>query len=119
MAFPAIYSFPYYKGDTNQFVIRPKNSDGSAFDLSDFTVASFTIASARGDNPSFSVEADADVNTSSNIVTCTIEPSVGATLDAGQYVYDVEIVNTTANPDIVYTLLTGVITVTEQVSGAA
>lgn len=119
MAFPAIYSFAYYKGDTNQFVIRPKNSDGSAFDLSDFSQASFTIASSRGNNPDFSTSADADVNTSSNIVTCTIEPSVGSTLSAGQYVYDVEIVNTLANPDIVYTLLTGIITVTEQVSGAA
>jgi hypothetical protein len=119
MAFPGVYSFAYYKGDTSQFVIRPKNSDGSAFDLTNFTTAAFTIASARGDNPSFSVAANADVNTSTNIVTCTIEPSIGLTLSEGRYVYDVEIINTTASPDIVYTLLTGIITVTEQVSGAA
>ncbi len=119
MAFPATYSFNYYKGDTYNFVIRPKNSDGSAFDLNNFSEATFTIASSRGDNPDFSVEAGADINTESDVVVCGIVPSVGLTLNAGQYVYDVAIVNTDATPDIVYTLLTGVITVTEQVSGAA
>ena len=50
MAFPAIYNFTYYKGDTNQFVISPKNSDGSAFDLDGY-VADYTIATSRGDSP--------------------------------------------------------------------
>jgi hypothetical protein len=43
MAFPATYNFSYYRGDTNQFVIRPKNSDGSAFDLDGYD-ADFFIA---------------------------------------------------------------------------
>ena len=115
MAFPATYNFSYYKGDTNQFVIRPKNSDGSAFDLTGFT-AEFFIATSRGDNPTFDVEAQAIVDSTNDIVTCTILPSVGETLDAGTYVYDVEI---TSGPTVVYTLITGTITVTEQVSGAA
>jgi hypothetical protein len=114
MAFPGTYNFSYYKGDTNEFVIRPKNSNGSAFDLAGYT-ADFFIASSRGDNPTFSVEATAVVNSSSDIVTCTILPSVGGTLNAGTYVYDVEI---TSGPTVVYTLLTGTITVTEQVTGA-
>jgi hypothetical protein len=114
MAFPGTYNFSYYKGDTNEFVIRPKNSNGSAFDLAGYT-ADFFIASSRGDNPTFSVEASAVVNTVSDIVTCTILPNVGGSLNAGTYVYDVEI---TSGPTVVYTLLTGTITVTEQVTGA-
>jgi hypothetical protein len=115
MAFPGTYNFSYYKGDTYEFVIRPKNTNGSSFDLAGYT-ADFFIASARGDNPTFSVEAQATVNTVSDIVTCTILPSIGNTLDAGTYVYDVEI---TSGPNVVYTLLTGNLTVTEQVTGAA
>jgi hypothetical protein len=115
MAFPGTYNFNYYKGDTNEFVIRPKNSDGSAFDLSGYT-AEFFIATSRGDNPTFSVEAQAVVDETNNIITCTILPSVGTTLDAGTYVYDVQI---TSGPSVIYTLVTGTVTVTDQVSGAA
>ena len=43
MAFPGTYNFSYYKGDTSEFVIRPKNSDGSSFDLTGYT-ADFFIA---------------------------------------------------------------------------
>lgn len=116
MAFPGVYSFSYYKGDTFQFVIRPKNSDGSAFDLSDFDQALFTIATTRGAATSIAALATIDIST--DIITCTIPSNTGATLSAAQYVYDVEITDTATNPDIVYTLLTGVISVTEQVSGA-
>ena len=115
MAFPGSFSFSYYKGDTFEFVIRPKNSDGSAFDLENYT-ANFFIASARGDSPTFSVEAQAVVDEATNIVTCTILPGVGVQLDAGTYVYDVEVEN---GASLVFTLVTGTVTVTEQVSGAA
>ena len=114
MAFPGTYNFSYYKGDTNQFVIRPKTSNGGNFDLAGYT-ADFFIASSRGNNPTFRVEAQAVVDAGSDIVTCTILPGVGGTLNAGTYVYDVEIVS---GPSLVFTLLTGTITVTEQVSGA-
>jgi hypothetical protein len=115
MAFPGTYNFSYYKGDTNEFVIRPKNSSGAAFDLTGYTAA-FFIASARGDNPSFSVEAQAVVSAVNDTVTCTILPGVGGTLDAGSYVYDVQI---TSGPSTIYTIVTGTISVTEQVTGAA
>lgn len=115
MAFPGTYNFSYYKGDTFEFVIRPKNANGANFDLSGYT-ADFFIASSRGNNPTFRAEAQAVVNSVSDIVTCTILPGVGSTLSAGTYVYDVEI---TSGPSTVYTLLTGNITVTEQVTGAA
>ena len=117
MAFPGTYNFSYYKGDTNEFVIRPKNSSGSAFDLTEFTVgAEFFIASSRGDNPAFSVEAQAVVSAVNDTITCTILPGVGTTLDAGSYVYDVQI---TSGPSVIFTVITGTITVTEQVTGAA
>jgi len=115
MAFPGTYNFSYYKGDTNEFVIRPKNSSGSAFDLTGYS-AEFFIASARGDNPSFSVEAQAVVSAVNDTITCTILPGVGNTLDAGSYVYDVQI---TSGASLVFTVVTGTITVTEQVTGAA
>lgn len=114
MAFPGLYNFSYYKGDTFQFVIRPKNPNGENFDLVGYT-AEFFIATSRGDNPTFSIEADAVVNSVSDIVTCTILPAVGSQLDAGSYVYDVQI---SSSAEVVYTLLTGTITVTEQVTGA-
>lgn len=115
MAFPGTYNFNYYKGDTNQFVIRPKTSNGGAFDLSGYS-AEFFIATSRGDNPTYSVEAQAVVDSVNDTVTCTILPGVGGTLDSGTYVYDVQISN---GASLVFTLLTGTITVTEQVTGAA
>ena len=115
MAFPGTYNFSYYKGDTNEFVIRPKNSSGSAFDLTGFS-AEFFIASARGDNPAFSVEAQAVVSAVNDTITCTILPGVGTTLDAGSYVYDVQISSGAA---LIFTVITGTISVTEQVTGAA
>ena len=115
MAFPGTYNFNYYKGDTNEFVINPKTSNGGAFDLTGYS-AEYFIATSRGDNPTYSVEAQSVVDTGNDTVTCTILPGVGGTLDAGTYVYDVQIQN---GASLVFTLLTGTITVTEQVTGAA
>jgi hypothetical protein len=36
MAFPGTYNFNYYRGDTAQFVVRPKTSNGASFDLTDY-----------------------------------------------------------------------------------
>jgi hypothetical protein len=116
MAFPGTYNFNYYRGDTAEFVVRPKTSNGSAFDLTNYT-ASFTIANRRGSTGSQSA-AEATVNTSTDIITCTITPSVGRTLSAGTYVYDVQITDTVANPDVIFTVLTGSITVTDDITGA-
>jgi hypothetical protein len=118
MAFPASYSFSYYKGDTLEFVIIPKNSDGSAFDLDGYS-ADFTIATARGtsttSNPITQYTAQAVVDSADNIVTCTILPGVGITLSAGTYVYDVQI---DASASEIYTLVTGTISVTDHITGA-
>ena len=114
MAFPATYNFNYYKGDTYQFVIRPKNSDGSSFALTGFT-GIFTIATARGSGATQYV-ATASIDSVNNLVTCTISSTLGTTILAGStYVYDVQISN---NSGIVHTLLTGTINITEQVTGA-
>jgi hypothetical protein len=113
MAFPSTYNFNYYRGDTTQFVARPKNAnDGSSFDLTGYS-ASFTIANQRG-SAGTQYDATATANSTSDIVTCTITPTVGRELEAGTYVYDIEIDNGIQ----IYTLLTGTITVTDDITGA-
>jgi hypothetical protein len=116
MAFPGTYNFSYYRGDTAEFVVRPKNSNGSAYDLTNYT-ATFTIANRRGSTGTQYV-GTATVNTSTDIITCTITPAVGRTLAAGTYVYDVQITNVVPNPDVILTVLTGSITVTDDITGA-
>lgn len=113
MAFPGSYNFSYYRGDTNQFVIRPKNASGSSFDLTGYT-AQFFIANRRGSTGT-QFEAQAVVDTANDLVTCTILPGVGRELTAGTFVYDVQITTGSAN---IVTLLTGSITVTDDITGA-
>jgi hypothetical protein len=112
MAFPGTFNFNYYRGDTDQFVIRPKTPNGGSFDLTGYS-ADFFIATSRGSSGT-QYEADAVVNETTDIVTCTIEPSVGRALVPGTYVYDVQINNGLQ----IYTLLTGTISVTDDISGA-
>ena len=113
MAFPGNYNFNLYRGDTTEFVIRPKNANGSAFDLTGYT-AEFTIANQRG-SAATQYEAQAVVNATTDIVTCTILPGVGRQLVPGTYVYDVEI---TSGAAVIFTLLTGTVTVTDDITGA-
>lgn len=125
MAFPATYNFNYYRGDYYSFVIRPKTSNGLQFNLDNFVYnestnpnnATFKIASSRG-SVGFASQrtCTVDVDATTGIITCVIPPSVGTTLTPGTWVYDVEITNPTDS--VVYTLLTGTITVTDQISGA-
>lgn len=118
MAFPGTFNFNYYRGDTNEFVVRPKNSNGESFNLTNFS-ANFTIANKRGPGATVvQYSATATVNTATNIITCKINPSLGRTLSAGTYVYDVQIINTVPDPDVILTVLTGSITVTDDVTGA-
>jgi len=113
MAFPGSYNFNYYRGDTAEFVIRPKNANGSAFDLTGYT-SEFFIANQRG-SAATQYEAQAVVNATTDIVTCTILPGVGRELAPGTYVYDVQI---TSGASVIFTLLTGTITVTDDITGA-
>lgn len=118
MAFPGTYNFNYYRGDTYQFVIRPKNANGSSMSLDDYDGnAVFTISTRRGSlGVTNQVEATATIDTANDLVTCTIEPAQGRLLAAGTtYVYDVQIDN---GAGVIYTLLTGSITVTDDISGA-
>jgi hypothetical protein len=126
MAFPATYNFRYYRGDTYQFILRPKNADGTNFDLTPFMYNAvtnpnnvrFVIANQRGTGVSVvSYPASGAVDDSDDTVTCTITPDVGDDLTASiTWVYDVQIAD--AVNDIVYTLLTGTISVTDDISGA-
>ena len=113
MAFPATYNFNYYRGDTAQFVARPKSANGSTFALDGFT-AQFFIADKRGSTGT-QYEADAVIDTATDIVTCTISPATGRSLTPGTYVYDVQV---SSNSETIYTLLTGSITVTDDITGA-
>jgi hypothetical protein len=115
MAFPGTYNINYYEGDTYEFKIYPKNSIGATFNLSGYSVQ-FFIATARGSGAT-QYECQASISVDS-VVTCKIPPGVGRQLTAGTtYYYDVEVRKPADGT--VYTLLTGTVSVTADVSGAA
>jgi hypothetical protein len=122
MAYPATYDINYYKGDTMEFRIYPKDASGAAFDLTTFSTAKFTIADARGDGAArLNGYAVITTDSTNNLtyLTCAILPGVGSQLSpATTYVYDVEITKNSDPYPYVYTLVTGTLTVTDQVSGA-
>lgn len=118
MAFPGTYNFSYYRGDTLEFRVYPKDSSGSTFDLTDYEGSElFTISTARGTaGLEDQLTGYAEISNDGTYMLCVITPEVGELLSAGtQYVYDVEISKTAAPYNVVYTLLTGTITVTDQV----
>ena len=125
MAFPGTYNFDYYRGDTFQFAIVPKNSSGATFQLDAYSAAGavFTISTSRGDNPTTSIDNVSDasklaaiINTTTDTIACVIKPDARTVLVGGAtYYYDVEIFNSAS---LRYTLLTGEITVTDDVTGA-
>lgn len=138
MAFPGSYDFTYYKGDTLEFRIYPKDASGAAFNLSGYT-ATFTIATTRGATSSAERAVGyTQINGDESYILCAIPPSLGNRADFlianSVYVYDVQVSNldtdgssddTNASADTdgkvydyVYTLLTGNITVRDQVTGA-
>jgi len=114
MSFPGSYSFSYYRGDTYAFIVRPKTSSGAQFDLAGYT-AILTISSSRGPSPATSYTGTAVVNDVDDIVTCTISATVGRNLDPEvSWVYDVQITNGVE----IYTILTGNISSTNDITGA-
>lgn len=125
MAFPGTYNFNYYKGDTFEFRVRPLNADtNTPFDLSGYQSpqdVNFYISTTRGTaGVSDQVECYAVIPDNSDYILCVIRPADGNQLTAGtSYVYDVEITKSGSNYPFTYTLLTGNITVTDQVYGAA
>jgi hypothetical protein len=127
MPFPGTYNFSYYKGDTYEFKIYPKNSDGTPYDLTSFADTElsdnsrFFIATERGlAGIESQVECEAEIvlGASDNYILCRISPGQGASLNAGtEYVYDVEVRRVQDDIPYVLTLITGRISVTDQVSG--
>ncbi len=123
MAFPGTYNFNYYAGDTFEFFVYPKNSTGEVFDdLSDYD-ALFVVGDSRG--ASASIIDSLDINSASativggNRVSCTILPNGGRQLINPSYLYDVQIENTdVSSPSYgkIFTLLTGTISVTQDVA---
>jgi hypothetical protein len=117
MSFPATYNIRYYKGDTYEFVIRPKTSAGDIYPVTSATyTADFRIATQRGGAAGTGIDGDTSI--SDNAITCTILPSVGSSLVAGTtYYYDVSITSV-SDPEIVFTLLTGTISITADIATA-
>lgn len=114
MSFPATYNIRYYEGDIYQFVIRPKDSAGDPFPISDTTHdAHFYVSTARGGSASATTELTATI-VSGNVVA-TIQPSDSLGVSATSYIYDVSVQNKTDAQQI-YTLLTGSISVTRDVT---
>ena len=113
MAFPGTYNFNYYRGDTFQFIVRPKDAEGNQFDLTGYS-AIFTIANQRGTGAT-QYAGTTVVNTVDDIVTCTISATTGRNLvPTTSWVYDVQITSGTT----IYTILTGNITSTNDITGA-
>jgi hypothetical protein len=115
MAFPGELNISYYKGDTYEFKIYPKKStDGTVFNMFGYSVT-FKMATERGS--STTIEGYSSISSDNTYVSCAITPGNGDSLSAGtQYVYDVEIRKNSTPYNLVHTLLTGTISVTNQVS---
>jgi hypothetical protein len=118
MAFPGTYNINYYKGDTYEFNIYPKDSSGNQFDLTNFTGGvTFTIATKRGTLPEGETAIVAYSQVDGDHISCAIRPGDGLELISGtQYVYDVQISYSQQPYDLVYTVLSGTVTVTDQVT---
>ena len=111
MSFPATYNLSLYAGDTYEFVVVPRNLDGSNFSLVGYT-AQMNIATSRGATTKTAVQAV--VNSVLSTITCTILPGVSGALSPSTiYVYDVQITNGSTK---IYTLLTGSVSIRKDVS---
>jgi hypothetical protein len=119
MTFPGTYNLNYYKGDTLEFRVYPKDASGAAFPLSQFTSdnVKFTIASSRGDDPDVRVEGYTEIAEDNSNILCVITPEIATSLNADvDYVYDIEIARASSPYNIVYTLLTGIVSIEDQVT---
>jgi hypothetical protein len=121
MAFPGTFNISYYRGDTLEFKVYPKNSSGENFSLSTFNpLARMTIAPRRGELLAGEqrIQAYAEI-IDGDYILCVIRPEDGQKMIAANspYYYDLEIEDfATAEYLKLYTILTGEIAVTEQVT---
>ena len=119
MAFPGELNINYYKGDTYEFKVYPQKTDGSIFKLDDYSNATFKIAEVRGlAGVTDQITGSAIIDTDGTYITCAITPANGALMDPSiTYVYDVQIYAPGSGTyDKVFTLLTGSISVTDDVT---
>jgi uncharacterized repeat protein (TIGR02543 family) len=120
MAFPGELNINYYKGDTYEFKIYPQKTDGSIFSLNDYSNATFTIAESRGPSSvnNQHIFGHASIEGSGTYILCAITPDNGEDMDSPTtYVYDVQIyAQGSGTYDKVLTLLTGSISVTDDIS---
>ena len=89
MPFPATHNFTYYRGDTYEFDVVLKNQDGTDFNLALYEDIVFKIANKRGSTGTQTTATASAILPST--VRCKITPSVGRSLAAGEYVFDVQI----------------------------
>jgi hypothetical protein len=123
MAFPAVFNINYYRGDTYEFRIYPKDANGNPFPLTGYDLANgvtFTMSTERGESGiGDQLEGYAVISADRSYIDCAILPSNGDDMDfSTNYVYDVEIKKAGTPYPLVTTLLTGTISVTEQITGA-
>jgi uncharacterized repeat protein (TIGR02543 family) len=120
MAFPGELNINYYKGDTHEFKVYPQKTDGSVFLLTDYSNSTFTIAQSRGDAGVAlgQINASARISSDGTHVVCAITPENSELMDASKtYVYDVQVYSQGADTyDKVFTLITGSISVTDDVT---
>lgn len=123
MAFPGELNINYYKGDTHEFKVYPQKTDGSTFYLNDYSNSTFTIATERGSSPTTNTlmpegRVFGSAKIFSDHILCAITPENGAQMDpALTYVYDIQVYAQGADTyDKVFTLLTGSISVTDDVT---
>jgi hypothetical protein len=120
MAFPGTLNINYYKGDTYEFRVYPKDSSGAPFDLSGYSNNNikFTISTKLGtagipDQKNGFVEKSED----GTHILCAITPEIGNDLIPGtSYVYDIEIGLPGSLYNKIFTLLAGRISVADQVT---
>jgi hypothetical protein len=118
MAFPGELNLTYYKGDTQEFAVYPKQNDGQSFNMSGYQIK-FSIAESRGASQIIQCYAAVD-SANPTVARCAIRPADGLQLTPGtQYVYDIEISKSATPYPLVYTILTGTVSVTDQVTTGA
>jgi hypothetical protein len=119
MAFPGTYDINYYRGDTFEFRIYPRDNSGEPFSLQGYLPPYFTIADVKGPAATVSLTGYAEI-VANEYIKCAITPEIGNQLIAGtQYVYDVEIAKPNSPYNYIYTLLNGRLSVAEQVTSKA
>lgn len=123
MAFPGNFDIDYYRGDTYEFKIYPKDTSGAPFSLVGYdrtAGVNFTISTQRGQGGiEDQLQAYAEISEDFSHINCAILPANGIDMSSNlPYVYDIEINKTGTPYSLITTLLTGEIRVKDQVTGA-